>query len=95
MNIPFTKLHQQYLDCKTEIDAALAGVIANSSFITGPDVTHFESTLAQYVGAEDCASTGSGTMALLCSLRAAAVAFAPRKSSTTNGLRQSCAGFSQ
>ena len=73
MNIPFTKLHQQYLDCKTEIDAAIAGVIANSSFITGPDVTHFESTLAQYVGAEDCASTGSGTMALLCSLRAAGV----------------------
>lgn len=73
MNIPFTKLHQQYLDCKPEIDAAIAGVIANSSFITGPDVTQFESTLAQYVGAEDCASTGSGTMALLCSLRAAGV----------------------
>ena len=73
MKIPFTKLHQQYLDCKAEIDLAIATVIQASSFITGPDVTHFEKVLSQYVGAEDCASTGSGTMALLCSLRAAGI----------------------
>jgi dTDP-4-amino-4,6-dideoxygalactose transaminase len=71
MNIPFTKLYQQYLDCKSEIDSAIADTIKSSSFITGPDVTRFEKVMAQYVGAEDCASTGSGTMALLCSLRAA------------------------
>lgn len=70
MKIPFTNLHQQYLDCKTEIDAAIAGVIASSSYITGPDVTKFETAFAAYVGAEDCASTGSGTMALICALRA-------------------------
>ena len=73
MKIPFTKLHQQYLDCKLEIDAAIADTIASSSFITGPDVTTFELEIANYVGAEDCASTGSGTMALLCSLRAAGI----------------------
>jgi dTDP-4-amino-4,6-dideoxygalactose transaminase len=73
MKIPFTKLHQQYLDCKTEIDLAIANVIQSSSFITGPDVTHFEKVMSQYVGSEDCASTGSGTMALLCSLRAAGI----------------------
>lgn len=70
MKIPFTNLHQQYLDCKTEIDQAIATVIASSSYITGPDVTRFESLFADYVGAEDCASTGSGTMALICALRA-------------------------
>ena len=70
MKIPFTNLHQQYLDCKTEIDAAIERTIASSSFITGPDVTTFETTFAQYVGAEDCASTGSGTTALLCAMRA-------------------------
>lgn len=70
MKIPFTNLHQQYLDCKTEIDAAIARTIASSSFITGPDVTTFETQFAQYVGAEDCASTGSGTTALLCAMRA-------------------------
>ena len=70
MKIPFTNLYQQYLDCKTEIDQAIAKTIASSSFITGPDVTTFESEFAQYVGAEDCASTGSGTTALLCAMRA-------------------------
>tara|TARA_R110000868_G_scaffold54702_4_gene170746 strand:- start:2442 stop:3527 length:1086 start_codon:yes stop_codon:yes gene_type:complete len=73
MNIPFTKLYQQYLDCKSEIDSAITDTIKSSSFITGPDVTRFEKVMAQYVGAEDCASTGSGTMALLCSLRAAGI----------------------
>lgn len=69
MKIAFTNLHQQYLDCKLEIDSAISKVIASSSFITGPDVTQFESTFASYVGAEDCASTGSGTTALICALR--------------------------
>lgn len=73
MNIPFTNLHQQYLDCKDEIDQAIAQTIASSSFITGPDVTKFESIMSQYVGSEDCAGTGSGTTALLCSLRAVGI----------------------
>lgn len=70
MKIPFTNLFQQYLDCKPEIDQAIAQVIASNSFITGPDVSKFETAFAKYVGVEDCASTGSGTTALLCSLRA-------------------------
>lgn len=70
MNIPFTNLHQQYLDCRTEIDRAIARTIDSSSFITGPDVTEFEAAMAAYVGAEDCASTGSGTTGLLCAMRA-------------------------
>lgn len=70
MKIPFVNLHQQYLDCKSEIDQAIQETIDSSSFITGPDVSKFEKTFAQYVGAEDCASTGSGTTALICALRA-------------------------
>lgn len=73
MKIPFTNLHQQYLDCRNAIDQAIAETIASSSFITGLDVTKFESVMANYVGAEDCASTGSGTMALVCSLKAAGI----------------------
>jgi len=64
-----TNLHQQYLDCKTEIDAAIAHTIATSSFITGPDVNAIERDFANYVGAEDCAGTGSCTTALLCAMR--------------------------
>jgi len=70
MKIPFTRLHQQYLDCKTDIDAAIANVIATSSFITGPDVDKFEKAMANYLEVNDCASTGSGTMSLVCALRA-------------------------
>lgn len=70
MKIPFTNLHQQYVDCKKEIDQAISDTIASSSYITGPDVTRFETAFAKYVGAEDCAATGSGTMALIIALRA-------------------------
>lgn len=73
MKISFTNLHQQYLDCKPEIDSAIANVIKSSSYITGPDVTKFETTLAEYVGSEDCASTGSGTTGLICALRSAGI----------------------
>lgn len=73
MKIPFTNLYQQYLDCRDEIDQAIQNTISSSSFITGPDVTRFESIMSEYVGSEDCAGTGSGTTALLCALRASGV----------------------
>lgn len=68
--IPFTDLYRQYLDCQGEIDLAISQSIRNSSFITGPDVTQFEQAISSYIGSEDCAGTGSGTMALICALRA-------------------------
>ena len=73
MKIPFTNLQQQYQDCKTEIDAAIADVLARNSYITGPDVTDFESYFSNYVGSEDCAATGSGTTALVCALKATGI----------------------
>jgi dTDP-4-amino-4,6-dideoxygalactose transaminase len=73
MKIPFTNLYQQYIDCRQEIDQAISTTIASSSFITGLDVTNFEAVIADYVAAEDCASTGSCTTALVCSLKAAGI----------------------
>jgi len=73
MKIPFTNLYQQYLDCKNEIDQAIRTTIESSSFITGLDVTLFEKEMSAYVGAADCASTGSCTTALICSLKAAGI----------------------
>lgn len=70
MNIPFVNLYQQYLDCDIDINQAIADSVVNSSFITGPDTTKFEKEFSKYVGAEDCAATGSGTTALLCAMRA-------------------------
>lgn len=72
-NIPFTDLHSQYLEAKTEIDAAIARTIATNSFITGPDVVKFENTIADYLGAEAVASTGSGTTALQVALKACGI----------------------
>lgn len=71
--IPFTDLKAQYIEAKDRIDAAIADCVNRSSFITGPDVTHFEETIAQFTGAEDCASTGSGTTALQVALKAAGI----------------------
>ena len=71
--IPFTDLHAQYQEAKTEIDQAYQRVMTTSSYITGPIVDEFETTFAEYVGAEACASTGSCTTALLCALLACGV----------------------
>jgi dTDP-4-amino-4,6-dideoxygalactose transaminase len=71
--IPFTDLKAQYIEAKDRIDAAIADSIDRSSFITGSDVTRFEETIATYTGAEDCASTGSGTTALQVALKAAGI----------------------
>jgi len=73
MKIPFTNLYQQYIDCQHDIDLAINNTIKSSSFITGLDVTNFETVMADYVGAEDCASTGSCTTAIICSLKAAGI----------------------
>jgi len=71
--IPFTDLHAQYQEAKTEIDQAYERIMTTSSYITGPIVDEFETEFAKYVGAEACASTGSGTTALLCALLACGV----------------------
>lgn len=64
MQVPFADLHQQYLDLKPEMDAAIASVIARSSFIRGPDVERFEQDFATALGSAHCVSCGNGTDAL-------------------------------
>ncbi len=73
MKIPFTDLYPQYKQCKPDIDKAIAKVIKNSDFITGPTVAEFERSICDYTKAEDCASIGSGTNALVCALKAIGV----------------------
>ena len=46
MKIPFVDLHAQYLSIKSEIDAAMADVMAESAFIRGPHVDAFEKAWA-------------------------------------------------
>src|SRR6056300_1022377 len=70
IKIPFVDLYPQYEEVKTEIDMAIKDIITRSDFITGPTVEKFEKSICKYTGAEDCASIGSGTNALVCALKA-------------------------
>src|ERR1700737_4076347 len=69
MKIPFVDLHAQYLGIKSEIDAAIAGVIAQSAFIRGPQVDGFEQAWAQTLGLKHCVSCANGTDALYIAMR--------------------------
>ena len=73
MNVPFVDLHAQYLSIKSEIDAAIAEVIAQSAFIRGPHVTTFETAWAEAVGVKHCVSCANGTDALYVAMRALGV----------------------
>jgi dTDP-4-amino-4,6-dideoxygalactose transaminase len=73
MKVPFVDLHAQYLTIKGEIDAAIAGVIAQSAFIRGPHVDAFEQAWAGALGAKHCVSCANGTDALYIAMRALGV----------------------
>jgi dTDP-4-amino-4,6-dideoxygalactose transaminase len=69
MKIPFVDLHAQYLSIKTEIDAAMAAVIAESAYIRGPHVEDFERLWAATLGVKHCVSCANGTDALYIAMR--------------------------
>lgn len=69
MKIPFVDLHAQYLTIKSDIDAAIADVIAESSFIRGRHVEAFEKAWAAASGTKHCISCANGTDALYIAMR--------------------------
>jgi len=73
MNVPFVDLHAQYLSIKSEIDAAIAEVIAESAFIRGRHVERFEKEWAKTLGVKRCVSCANGTDALYIAMRALGV----------------------
>ena len=66
----FRDLKKQYEVLKPEIDSAIAGVIASSRFISGPQVKELEAQLAAYVGVKHCITCANGTDALSLALMA-------------------------
>ena len=73
MNVPFVDLHAQYLSIKSEIDAAISEVIAESAFIRGRHVERFEKEWAKTLGVKHCVSCANGTDALYIAMRALGV----------------------
>jgi dTDP-4-amino-4,6-dideoxygalactose transaminase len=61
MKIPFADLYAQYKSIQPDIDAAIAGVIQNTSFIGGAPVQQFEKDFAAYTGIEHVIGCGNGT----------------------------------
>ena len=64
MMIHMVDLRGQYLRLKADIDNAIAGVLASSRFIRGPEVSAFEGELAEYVEASHAIGVANGTDAL-------------------------------
>jgi dTDP-4-amino-4,6-dideoxygalactose transaminase len=69
--IPFVDLKAQYSQIKSEIDAAIAGVLESGQFVLGDEVAAFEGEFAQYCSAHYGIAVNSGTSALHLALLAA------------------------
>ena len=69
MNVPFVDLLAQYQSIRSEIDAAIAEVIAESAFVRGRHVEGFEQAWAKTVGVRHCVSCANGTDALYITMR--------------------------
>jgi dTDP-4-amino-4,6-dideoxygalactose transaminase len=67
--IPLVDLKAQYQAYKQEFDDAIAGCLARTSFIGGPDHEAFAAEFAEWCGGGHVALVGSGTQALEFALR--------------------------
>jgi len=68
--VPLVDLRAQYSTLKSEVDAAIDGVLARGDFILGEELKLFEAEFAQYCGAKFGVGVGSGTDALHLACRA-------------------------
>lgn len=68
--IKFLDLYAQYLSIQPEIDAAIAGVIRNTAFISGPQVGEFERAFGAYQQAKHCVGVANATDGMEIALEA-------------------------
>ncbi|MEY2904459.1 MAG: UDP-4-amino-4-deoxy-L-arabinose--oxoglutarate aminotransferase [Bacteroidota bacterium] len=69
-NIQMVDVKSQYLKIKQEIDAAILGVIEETSFINGPAVKNFAIHLGEYLGGAKVIPCANGTDALQIAMMA-------------------------
>jgi len=70
VRVPFVDLKAQYASVKSDIDTAIATVIAETAFVGGMHVRKFEEEFAEFCRASYCIGVGNGTDALHLSLKA-------------------------
>ena len=64
----FRGIKKQYEVLKLQIDNAIANVLAEGCFISGPRIQELERRLADYVGVKNCITCANGTDALTLAL---------------------------
>ena len=67
--VPYVALGQQFEAESASLLARLQGVLASGQWVAGPEVAELEGKLAERLGARECIAVGSGTDALILSLR--------------------------
>jgi len=70
MNVPWMDRTAQYLEFRSEFDAAIRRVLESGDYELGEDVFAFEKEFAEYCGRSYAVSVGSGSDAIDLSLRA-------------------------
>ncbi len=73
MHVPFLDLKAQYKSIQPQIDAAIAGVLAETAFIAGKYAETFEKNFAKWVGTKHCIGVANGTDAIEMVLKAMGV----------------------
>lgn len=68
--IPIFNSAEQYRSIRDELLEAVTAVMDSQGFVLGPQVTGFETEIAEFLGAEHAVSCASGTDALILSLKA-------------------------
>ena len=71
--VPLMDLKSQYESIRDQVGQAVADVMESASFVNGPNVKAFEREMADYVGVRHAIGVGSGTDALVLTLRALGV----------------------
>ena len=62
MKIPALDLKRQIAPIRQELDAAIKGVIDNTSFILGQGVLDFEQSVVKYSGSKYAVGVSNGTV---------------------------------
>jgi dTDP-4-amino-4,6-dideoxygalactose transaminase len=68
--VPMVDLVGQYNKIKPEVDAAIAEILSNASFINGPAVKSFQQNLEKYLGVKHVIPCANGTDALQVAMMA-------------------------
>src|ERR1700720_82704 len=71
--ISFLDLSAEYKELKSEIDAAVTGVLESGQYVLGSEVAALEEEFAQYSDVKHAVAVNSGTSALHLALLAAGI----------------------